>query len=74
MSGDARPGQDPRSVVADRGSWPGGEATVIVGFPSSSPITAPEGSVYKEFAIEAVVWLIPVVILIGLAIMITQPA
>ncbi|NYF39650.1 heme/copper-type cytochrome/quinol oxidase subunit 2 [Streptosporangium sandarakinum] len=29
---------------------------------------------YKEFAIEAIVWLIPVVILIGLAYMITRPA
>jgi hypothetical protein len=29
--------------------------------------------VYKEFAIEAVVWLIPVVVLIGLAFMITAP-
>lgn len=26
---------------------------------------------YKEFAVEAVVWLIPVVILLGLAYMIT---
>ncbi|GAA3415121.1 hypothetical protein [Streptosporangium vulgare] len=29
---------------------------------------------YKEFAIEAIVWLIPVVILVGLAYMITRPA
>ncbi|MDP9864752.1 heme/copper-type cytochrome/quinol oxidase subunit 2 [Streptosporangium brasiliense] len=28
-------------------------------------------TVYKEFAVEAVVWLIPVVILLGLAYMIT---
>ncbi|GAA0845215.1 hypothetical protein GCM10009525_63090 [Streptosporangium amethystogenes subsp. fukuiense] len=28
---------------------------------------------YKEFAIEAIVWLIPVVILVGLAYMITRP-
>lgn len=28
-------------------------------------------TVYKEFAIEAVVWLIPVVVLLGLAFMIT---
>lgn len=28
---------------------------------------------YKEFAIEAIVWLIPVVILIGLAYMVTRP-
>lgn len=28
---------------------------------------------YKEFAIEAVVWLIPVVVLLGLAFMITAP-
>ncbi|GAB2445975.1 hypothetical protein GCM10027187_09560 [Streptosporangium sandarakinum] len=36
----------------------------------------PEGRapMYKEFAIEAIVWLIPVVILIGLAYMITRPA
>lgn len=26
---------------------------------------------YKEFAVEAVVWLIPVVVLLGLAFMIT---
>ncbi|MEU0519551.1 hypothetical protein [Streptosporangium sp. NPDC006007] len=30
--------------------------------------------VYKEFAIEAIVWLIPVVVLVGLAYMITRPA
>ncbi len=30
--------------------------------------------VYKEFAIEAIVWLIPVVILVGLAFMITRSA
>lgn len=29
-------------------------------------------TVYKEFAIEAVVWLIPVVVLLGLAFMITS--
>lgn len=28
-------------------------------------------TVYKEFAVEAVVWLIPVVVLLGLAFMIT---
>ncbi|MEU3169654.1 hypothetical protein [Streptosporangium sp. NPDC006930] len=28
-------------------------------------------TVYKEFAIEAVVWVIPVVVLLGLAFMIT---
>lgn len=28
-------------------------------------------TVYKEFAIEAVVWIIPVVVLLGLAFMIT---
>lgn len=27
---------------------------------------------YKEFAVEAVVWLIPVVVLLGLAFMITS--
>lgn len=29
-------------------------------------------AVYKEFAVEAVVWLIPVVVLLGLAFMITS--
>ncbi|NYF43056.1 hypothetical protein HDA43_005257 [Streptosporangium sandarakinum] len=27
---------------------------------------------YKEFAVEAVVWLIPVIVLLGLALMITS--
>jgi hypothetical protein len=31
-------------------------------------------TVYKEFAIEAVVWLIPVAVLLGLAWMITATA
>lgn len=56
--------------------WPRREAGDIVGAPRSSAIVAPEGMsvVYKEFAVEAIVWLIPVVILVGLAIMITRPA
>jgi heme/copper-type cytochrome/quinol oxidase subunit 2 len=29
---------------------------------------------YKEFAVEVVVWLIPVVILLGLAILVTSTA
>ncbi|GAA1263551.1 hypothetical protein Psi02_59270 [Planotetraspora silvatica] len=33
-----------------------------------------DGSMYKEFLGEVVVWLIPVVVLVGLAILITRPA
>jgi hypothetical protein len=34
----------------------------------------PEGvvSMYKEFAAEVVVWLIPVVVLLGIALLVTQ--
>ncbi|GAA2872918.1 hypothetical protein GCM10010517_33380 [Streptosporangium fragile] len=38
---------------------------------ASSSIQKEKLTVYKEFAIEAVVWLIPVVVLLALAFMIT---
>ncbi|MBB5627348.1 hypothetical protein BJ981_003047 [Sphaerisporangium krabiense] len=28
---------------------------------------------YKEFAVEAVMWLIPIIVLIGIALMVTNP-
>ncbi|GII86033.1 hypothetical protein Ssi03_40230 [Sphaerisporangium siamense] len=31
-----------------------------------------EKDVYKEFAVEVVMWLIPIIVLIGLALMVTS--
>jgi hypothetical protein len=39
---------------------------------SASPYPKESSRMYKHFAIEVVVWLIPVVVLLGMAIMITR--
>lgn len=58
------------------GSWSRRGSAVMVEFPAllGDRRSGRASRMYKEFAIEAIVWLIPVVILVGLAYMITRPA
>ncbi|WP_435289656.1 hypothetical protein [Streptosporangium sp. G11] len=44
---------------------------IVVFMCQAVPIQREKLTVYKEFAIEAVVWIIPVAVLLGLAFMIT---
>lgn len=65
------PGSGPPCRTAEYGFSSNPHRLLFISF-ADMPELREKLAVYKEFAVEAVVWLIPVVVLLGLAFMITS--